>query len=132
MDGFFTVFNTAEKILLVSGAVLLLIGILAPKSFLTIEIDWTVAKSGAAILIGVALLVLSYFQSSPPLPTQPMVPDNTLTIIRRDVKSGRDNTFGASTNVSDVRGCVAAAKTATQFLDQALSLIDEATSKNNP
>ncbi|MEN3349895.1 MAG: hypothetical protein V7632_3530 [Bradyrhizobium sp.] len=115
----------------VLGIVLLLLGLFAPKKFVGIEVDWTPATSGVAVIMGLMFIAFSFPQlqfwnrGKVTAPTAIASADD----IFRAVKHARDNVAGATTNTSDVRGCVDASKAALTFLDDALKLLDAAKPK---
>lgn len=118
--------DSSEKILLATGVILIVVGVLSPRKIIGIQLDWSRSRSAAAVFFGLLLVLLS-------LPQvrawgdhrQPSISAATIDAIRRNTQNGRDNAWGASTNTSDLRGCLAATTTAYQQLDEALRLIDE-------
>ena len=122
---FLEVFDTTNKILLVSGIAFLALGIFAPKKFFGIIVDWTPATSGVALVFGMILFGLSFWLTPAPQTVTP----TQLDAVIRNVQKGRDNAAGAASNTSDNRGCVDAAKTAVQQLDEALRLLADLKSK---
>ncbi|MCP3476108.1 hypothetical protein NLM33_38430 [Bradyrhizobium sp. CCGUVB1N3] len=115
----------------VLGIVLLLLGLFAPKKFVGIEVDWTPATSGLAVIMGLIFIAFSF----PQLQFRNRGKVTAATAIAgvddifRAVKHARDNVAGATTNTSDVQGCVDASKAALTFLDDALKLLDAAKPK---
>lgn len=109
----------------VLGIVLLLLGLFAPKKFVGVEVDWTPATSGLAVILGLIFIAcsfpqLQFWNRGKAAPSTIASVDD----IFRAVKHARDNVVGATTNTSDVRGCVDASKAALTFLDDALKLLD--------
>lgn len=62
MEAFFDVFDTTDKILLAAGIVLILLATLQPSRLPGIGIDWVKAKAAIALVVGIALLALSFHQ----------------------------------------------------------------------
>lgn len=59
MDQFWRVFSNADQLLIFGSVILILLGIVAPKRFIGIEVDWTPAKSALILIIGLGLLGFS-------------------------------------------------------------------------
>jgi hypothetical protein len=59
MDQFFKLFSSVDQLLIIASVILILIGLVTPKRFLGIEVDWNPAKSAAVVIIGVLLLGFS-------------------------------------------------------------------------
>ena len=116
---FTELFDTTNKILLVSGIAFLALGIFAPKKFFGIVVDWTPATSGIALVLGIVLFGLSFWLT----PSAQSLTSAQLDAVIRNVQKSRDNAAGAASNTSDNRGCVDASKTAVQQLDEALKLL---------
>jgi|GEM_PF-6782897 len=115
----------------VLGIVLLLLGLFAPKKFVGIDVDWTPATSTVALILGLIFIAFSFPQIQFWNRGRVAAPTTIAGVddIFRAVKHARDNVAGATTNTSDVRGCVDASKAALTFLDDALRLLDAAKPK---
>src|SRR5208283_1957647 len=63
VEQFLKLFNSANQIGIIGSVILILIGLITPKSFLSIEVDWTILKSAAAVLIGLGALAFFVLRS---------------------------------------------------------------------
>jgi hypothetical protein len=117
--------DSADKVLLVFGALLISLGVLAPRNILGVELLWKLPKIIAAVFFGLVFVLLSMPQARV-IGTQsaPLISVASIDSIKRLVTEGRMYAYGASTNTSDVRGCVSASARSYTLLDEALRQID--------
>jgi hypothetical protein len=58
MDQFLKLFSNGDQLLVFAGVSLYLFGMLAPKRFFGIEIEWDDKKSVAVVIVGLLLLLI--------------------------------------------------------------------------
>jgi len=131
VEQFFTFLENADKVLLVAGICLLALAVLRPEQMRWIVIDFTPMKSVLAGILGVIFIILA----SPQVRAfhAPQVDaSGALVDIRRNVQTAHGDAIGATTNTSDLRGCISAAGRSAQASQEALSLIDALSAKLKP
>jgi protein-S-isoprenylcysteine O-methyltransferase Ste14 len=59
VEQFLKLVSSPDQLIFVAAILLILLGIITPKKFLGIEVDWTPVKSACVLIIGLA--ILGYF-----------------------------------------------------------------------
>jgi hypothetical protein len=124
MDKVLSFIGDADHLAFYFGIALALIGALTPKKFVGFEIDWSSARSGFAVSIGIAFIAFSFRQLRFWKSQTINVELSALEEITAEAKEAQDLAKSAASNTSDNATCVTranqsvnASKMLFEFLD---------------